>query len=320
MRSSIYISNTSRSIIGKKDWWPLEVLIGGASRAIDVTKKYGRAFERPPDLSPIFHIRGLKDVECSHEHGKAIVALIGRESRVIMDILEMPGILSRNPGYDTFDVVLDATERIKTYGSRARQIVGACLKSVHCAPEVAQSIPGIEFVAVAWNRVLFKYAEDYEREVEAIPDKLSAILASAREGRFDDLNITFNLKLDTQLVLDALDVMQHLREQGDLPAGPRAGKIYALINSSMPGLVKIGKTTRDAELRADELNTTGVPTPFIVLYELDVVDCDVAEREVHKRLSKFRVADNREFFRVQAKVAVDVMVQLNAGPHSQPTE
>jgi hypothetical protein len=47
-----------------------------------------------------------------------------------------------------------------------------------------------------------------------------------------------------------------------------SGFIYVLINVSMDGLVKIGKTQRDPEKRAIELSSaTGVPTPFIVAFE-----------------------------------------------------
>lgn len=45
------------------------------------------------------------------------------------------------------------------------------------------------------------------------------------------------------------------------------GHIYILVNPSMEGLVKIGKTTRDPESRARELSqATGVPTPFYVAF------------------------------------------------------
>ena len=40
-----------------------------------------------------------------------------------------------------------------------------------------------------------------------------------------------------------------------------SGYIYVLINNSMENLVKVGKTSRDAESRAKELSSvTGVPT------------------------------------------------------------
>lgn len=67
----------------------------------------------------------------------------------------------------------------------------------------------------------------------------------------------------------------------------------------MPGLVKIGKTTRNPSDRADELsNVTGLPTPFIIVFEQLFEDCTAAEQFVHTLLGTrgFRVAQNREFF------------------------
>ena len=41
------------------------------------------------------------------------------------------------------------------------------------------------------------------------------------------------------------------------------GIVYVLTNSVMPGLVKIGMTTRlDIDTRMKELYSTGVPVPF----------------------------------------------------------
>jgi hypothetical protein len=43
------------------------------------------------------------------------------------------------------------------------------------------------------------------------------------------------------------------------------GYIYVLINQSMEGFIKVGKTARDPKERAKELSqATGVPTPFMV--------------------------------------------------------
>lgn len=77
------------------------------------------------------------------------------------------------------------------------------------------------------------------------------------------------------------------------------GFVYALINPSLPGLVKVGKTSRDVQSRALELSSaTGVPTPFIVAFEQFFSDCTQAEDFVHQYLADrgFRVASNREFF------------------------
>ena len=91
------------------------------------------------------------------------------------------------------------------------------------------------------------------------------------------------------------------------------GYVYVLVNSSLPGLVKVGKTTRLPSERVQELSgATGVPTPFIVAFEEAFDDCNVAEQFVHAQLESkgLRQASNREFFR--ANTADVIRVVLNA--------
>ena len=91
------------------------------------------------------------------------------------------------------------------------------------------------------------------------------------------------------------------------------GLLYVLVNSSMPNLVKIGKTERDTEARARELScSTGVPTPFLVAYEEWFDDCSDAENQVHRLLESqgFRIADNREFFCVPVKAAIQALMNV----------
>lgn len=88
------------------------------------------------------------------------------------------------------------------------------------------------------------------------------------------------------------------------------GYVYALINPSLEGMVKIGKTTKEPQGRAKELSSaTGVPTPFIVAYEVFVKNCSEAESYVHTLLEQkgYRVAQNKEFFNVPLKEVVEVM-------------
>ena len=83
------------------------------------------------------------------------------------------------------------------------------------------------------------------------------------------------------------------------------GFIYVLINHSMDGLVKIGKTQRRPEDRVSELSSvTGVPTTFILAYQEYFNDCDRAEVYVHERLRSNRVSENREFFNVSLNVVI----------------
>ncbi|WP_419317689.1 GIY-YIG nuclease family protein [Caulobacter sp. ErkDOM-E] len=87
--------------------------------------------------------------------------------------------------------------------------------------------------------------------------------------------------------------------------------MYVLVNSSLPGLVKVGKTSRSTSERVKELsNATGVPTPFIVAFEREFEDCDAAERFVHKQLEAagLRQAANREFFRAPTSQVVRVVI------------
>ena len=90
-----------------------------------------------------------------------------------------------------------------------------------------------------------------------------------------------------------------------------SGFTYILLNSSMPGLLKIGETTRQTEQRIKELNSaTGVPTPFVMAYELKVQDCHFAERQIHQELDRYRFASNREFFDAPIDVAINCIKQF----------
>lgn len=74
------------------------------------------------------------------------------------------------------------------------------------------------------------------------------------------------------------------------------GYVYILTNPSMPGLVKIGKTTRSVSQRCHELWQTGVPTPFKVFSEIYSPDCHALERTLHAEFAEDRVSQSREFF------------------------
>ena len=57
------------------------------------------------------------------------------------------------------------------------------------------------------------------------------------------------------------------------------GIIYLLSNPAMPGILKIGKTTKeDVKLRMKELYSSGVPLPFECLYAAKVRDIDSVEK------------------------------------------
>jgi TPR repeat protein len=100
-----------------------------------------------------------------------------------------------------------------------------------------------------------------------------------------------------------------------------AGYIYALINPSLEGLVKVGMTTRDPTDRVRELSAaTGVPTPFVLAYDIYVADCSAAEAYLHTLLERrgYRVSDNREFFNAPLKDVIKAMLQVEEASRSTP--
>lgn len=106
---------------------------------------------------------------------------------------------------------------------------------------------------------------------------------------------------------------------------PSPGFVYVLINPAMPGLVKVGHTARDVERRASELSaSTGVPSPFIVIYEQFFVDSLTAEAYVHQDLSAkgYRLTANREFFSAPSKAVIDSVRSAPGAtsPHEERVE
>ena len=90
------------------------------------------------------------------------------------------------------------------------------------------------------------------------------------------------------------------------------GSLYLAVNPSMEGLMKIGKTTRSPKERVLELSAaTGIPTPFFLVFDVEVNDCSIAEGFVHDRLDSLghRVSQNREFFRAPTAVAIRIMLE-----------
>lgn len=88
------------------------------------------------------------------------------------------------------------------------------------------------------------------------------------------------------------------------------GYVYVMTNELIPNLVKIGKTTRTPEERAQELKSTGVPGAWIPQYSVFTPPCDVLEQAVHGALHRFRISTEREFFRISVEDAQKKLDEL----------
>lgn len=92
------------------------------------------------------------------------------------------------------------------------------------------------------------------------------------------------------------------------------GIVYVLTNPSMPGLVKIGMTTRDnLDTRMRELYGTGVPVPFECAYACKVKtsDCTKIEKALHTAFAPNRINANREFFQIKTEQAKAILELFN---------
>jgi len=88
------------------------------------------------------------------------------------------------------------------------------------------------------------------------------------------------------------------------------GWVYVLTNKSFPSLVKIGFSTKDPVLRAEELTGTGHPHPFLVAYEVLIENPRDVEQAVHAELKLDREA--KEFFLVTVESAVRTIKKVLA--------
>jgi hypothetical protein len=89
------------------------------------------------------------------------------------------------------------------------------------------------------------------------------------------------------------------------------GTVYLLTNPAMPGLVKIGMTTReDVKLRMKELYGTGVPVPFECKYvcKVKISDCAKIEKALHTAFKPNRINADREFFNIDLEQAEAILV------------
>jgi hypothetical protein len=88
--------------------------------------------------------------------------------------------------------------------------------------------------------------------------------------------------------------------------------IYVMSNPSLQGMIKIGYTGKEIEVRRGILSkATGVPTPFKVeyIYRLQGRGMEL-EREIHSYLKEFRLNNEREFFEIDIKQAIEAIQKI----------
>jgi T5orf172 domain len=100
------------------------------------------------------------------------------------------------------------------------------------------------------------------------------------------------------------------------------GWVYVITNRAMPGLVKVGFSTKDPMLRAQELSSTGVPHSFEVAFDALVFEARTVEQKTHAKLASFR--EGKEWFRCSVdqacegvrSVAGEILLERNYGAYA----
>ena len=86
------------------------------------------------------------------------------------------------------------------------------------------------------------------------------------------------------------------------------GIVYLATNEAMPGLVKIGTTTKDVRTRMQELTSpTGVPGQFVSVFSRRVANAREIEIALHSIFDSARDKKSNEFFRMDWKQAQIVL-------------
>jgi len=91
------------------------------------------------------------------------------------------------------------------------------------------------------------------------------------------------------------------------------GYVYIMVNTALPKLIKIGRTTKTSEERASELETTGIPGKFIVIFDVFVDNCIEIENLLHLYFENKRYSKNREFFEIKSKDAISKLIEISDG-------
>jgi len=88
------------------------------------------------------------------------------------------------------------------------------------------------------------------------------------------------------------------------------GYLYILSNPAFPDLLKIGRTMEPPDARLRQLNTTGVPSTFVLEVTFLVSEVEEVEKKAHELLSEFRHNSNREFFRTNVSEVLETILPI----------
>lgn len=88
------------------------------------------------------------------------------------------------------------------------------------------------------------------------------------------------------------------------------GYVYILTNPSFKeDWIKIGKSSREVDIRSKELDNTAVPLPFEIYATIKTLRYNELEKVIHRSIDRFtdlRIRQNREFFNIDPETALGI--------------
>lgn len=93
------------------------------------------------------------------------------------------------------------------------------------------------------------------------------------------------------------------------------GWVYVITNKSLPGLVKIGFSSKDPSLRARQFDEAALPHPYEVVYDILVANPFQMEQTIHRYLKSAGLHEKKEWFRCSESEAIDVIRRIADNKH-----
>ena len=169
-------------------------------------------------------------------------------------------------------------------------------------------------IAIAAEKAAIKEEQRKIREEQRLIEE-----AEREKKRMEELKKAMNISLSSDLTEEERNKIEQEISKIDKRIddlnyrinNPKAGWLYVTESASMPGIKKIGVSRREnVYLRLAELSSSSVYYPFkmnVYCFSDDVFEL---ERQMHKYFDEFRVAPNREFFRIATEDAVKALTEV----------
>ena len=96
-------------------------------------------------------------------------------------------------------------------------------------------------------------------------------------------------------------------------SGKKEEYVYVMSNPSFADdTLKVGWTRDHPNIRANDLHTSGLPTPFRVECVIVTNEGSKLEKRIHKHIQQYRLNSNREFFKILKDILMEILTnELN---------